>query len=290
MDDNLLSGYFRELEGEGWQTPTVQDDVWETVYDGHIVKLRVSLNWIYIQTRISDSLDLPVDQLHLLNDRLLMAKVCRSSDEHLFLAAEWPVMHVNRATFRLATSSISNALRLLDDLKTWQNPAESNDGQLALYIPQERIRQYLRQIDMYGWSLAGEPSDTCWQFGYRGHSPFEVQMIFSANWTHFQSPLRIKSISDSAAFFNYLFHLNSSMVMAKFRVSNKGLGLAIQCPTEHLSFGLFETCMYGMSTYLDRFASEVILLASSARLAEYAKSGRLPPPEKPGYYDDSSTS
>lgn len=284
VEAELLCAYFQEFERDGWQVSACVDRVWQLTYEGQSIKVYVNPSWVYVQTPapVPRSPTMGSQKMLELARQLLMTKLCQADDGRLLLATEWPTTNLNFATLRLVLTATAQALDLLSS-RSSAGQAEAPPGsRMACYIPQECIWQYVRQIDMHGWSLGAEPEDTCWLFGYRGHTlQFEVYMDFTANWTHFQAPVRAH-VSDSSilpALWRYLLQLNRRMMMAKFCLTKDGIVIAIQCPTELLDFSLFEICMQGMATYLDRFGPELILLAGSSRLGEFVQSGQLTSPD-----------
>lgn len=279
----LINEYFAELMCDKWQSSQTDKNRWRAVcggFEAFPIDVSLSANWIYAGTLM----DIPPEKSNFSilwhNSRLLMAKLYKDAQNRTILGAQWPTNHLTFSAFKLLLTTITQALQSLyrdEDAGT-----EQQANQMLLYIPQERIWQYLYQINVSGWILADSPQDSCWHFGYRGHrgEPDSVYMHFTAHWTHFQSPIRIRELPHLEAICDYLLHLNRYMIMAKFRLSGQGnIMLTIQCPTEQLDFPLFNVCMQGMATYLDRFSQEVILLANSERLEEFLKSGDLLPPK-----------
>jgi len=289
MDTRLSLAYFKRLENDGWQRAEMQGENWLLYYNESPVVLTKRKNWVHVQAILPDNDSLRRLGL-LLNSSFLMAKIGMTRSGDLMIAAEWPAANLSFAALKLVMTSVARAIDFLKNPDSAEPNADAGkpaSGRVAMSIPKEHILRYLRQLDTRGWSLGAEPQNARWHFGYRSHNQISsVFMQFTTCWTHFQAPIQIdvtSSLSERNVVAEYLLHLNHRMMMAKFRMTKeRAIVLTIQCPTEQMEFPLFQACMEGMATYLDRFVPETILLANSARLAEFVDSGRLPKPNDLG--------
>jgi hypothetical protein len=285
----LSSSYLKGLQNEGWVVERPEQGL-RLVKDEDAVEMGQGNNWFYVRARLPN-LEMPDSMSLRLNNHFHLTKLCRNNEGRLYLSTEWPTAGLSFRIVHLTLKSTQRALEILrdpvlrSDQFAWTTDMTSNPSQgsrVALYIPKERIWQFLRQIDRRGWSLIGEPENTRWRFGYLGHNTkFELHMSFTAHWTYFQAPIRVlpaKHLKDTL--FRHLLYLNRRLMMAKFRLTpNEQIVLGVQCPTERLDFQLFELCMDGMAEYLDRMGPEVILLATNDRLSEFVRYGRLKEPD-----------
>jgi hypothetical protein len=285
MEEGDLNNYLQGFEGDGWTAAQLQGNCWKTSYRKRAVEIWLTRNWINVQSPVPEVDD---DRRALeWNNRILIAKLCRAPAGTMMLKAEWPIDELNSSSLRLLMTAVARALGTIEaasmQLVTSTVTGSTAEG-LALYIPKERIWQYVRQIDNNGWSLGGEPGNTRWNFLYHGHiCKFHVRMEFTTHWTHFQTALPVwrEEFFPQTHFasFNHLLALNNSMRMARFRLNHNSVILSLHCPTERLNFRMFEICMQAMGVYLDRMGPEIILLASSQRLEGFIDSGVLPPAE-----------
>lgn len=287
MTPDVLHSYLQQLGSDGWLPPKPKGEYWQTGYRQHSVDVCRTRNWVSVRTNIRE-IENDIEALEW-NSRVFLAKLSRDRTGCMILSADWPADDLNFSSVRLLMTATARALATTERASANRSIVDSRDStveRLALYIPKERIWQYLRQIDRSGWYLAGEPENSRWQFHYHGHiGKFYVRMEFTEHWTHFQARLPIwlgEHNHPSLAhlpLYRQLLALNGTMRMARFRLAENGVVLSLHCPTERLNFGMFEICMQSMAVYLDRMGPEVILLASSERLGHFIHSGVLPPAE-----------
>jgi hypothetical protein len=279
----------------GWEKAINFDSTWYLAYGNYQIQVYAGQNWLYIRVPLMfhEQFGFWMDMIQL-SELFHLCRLCRDQNNKLYLEANWPLTNLSFTVFKMLLMAMTQALQKIDtkyptgisdpskhgNPSIQQNSFRSSQSSMALYIPKELIWKYVRQIDMYGWGLAKEPENTRWLFVYRSHTArFQVYMIFTENWTYFLAPIQTQ-VCDLGVLWSYILQIHCRMTMARFRLTESdGIVLTIQCPTDQLTFPVFQSCMHGMALYLDRFVPEIILLGNSKRLCKYISTGELPPSE-----------
>jgi hypothetical protein len=148
-------------------------------------------------------------------------------------------------------------------------------------MTEDTIISYFMQIEQKGWGLREKPTVELWHLVYESYpTEFDVYLSVTDEWVYFQAPLlkpgAMINPQCREALFAYLLRLNSEIHLVKFSLDlDEQVVLSIEIPSESFDFKAFRNVTEALETYLDRYFTEISIVAHQPELANLTQLGEL---------------
>lgn len=284
-----------QTKKNGWLASPVQGGSRLThPQTGQQVFVSSTKHWIWLGSPVEPSDNRAVasdsfDQWHWLlqrNEHMFMAKYSLDNHNAPVLSVEIPsedatTPMVNKAFGSLArysraqgsaTINLASEDTISKVYRGEQKLLSLHSSYLEPSISRETFRQYMGALQGSGWGIVRSLQDFPWDLGYKNRlRSFHTYFTISRNWATFQIPLideRVETVLKANSemrtlFVRYLLRLNDLWFMAKLgiNVHNQVL-LLLEIPAETFNFSLLRFITRTISTYIDRYAQEIQIMAA----------------------------
>jgi len=217
-------------------------------------------------------------QLHqhmlLRNRDLFMTRYGLDNEGQPLLLADVPQHNASSFLLEVALEAISKTRSDLETVALAKNSMAAHEGESGL--SPETLLQYVNGIKLQMWKWGRRiAKPQVWHLQYLNQMRrFDIFFTSTRNWSYFELPLieertleahgldYVTEMHTYHIFLQYLLRLNYHFYMAKIALNQENqVLLLLEVPTSALDLPLFQLIASTLSTYVDRYGQEILVMS-----------------------------